>query len=100
ALVDRALERNNQIRQIFHRLPAPADELGLVAATAGGCDIDFAILSREAHRVPFLPLAAVTALPGASGDSAWNVVNQPVRDFADLLDRADIGFLIELALGG
>src|SRR5439155_11735794 len=76
-----------------------ADELRLVPA-AGVRDIDFGILAGEAQRKPFLPLAAVAALPGASGDRARNVVDQPVRDLAQFFDRADAGFLVELALGG
>src|ERR1700737_3589654 len=97
ALVDRALERNDQVGKILHRLPAPADELRLVAA--GARDIDFGILPGETNRVPFLPLAAIAALPGAAGNGAWNVIDQPVRDLTELLDRADAGFLIEFALG-
>src|SRR5262249_11200613 len=99
AIVDRALERNDQIREIFHRLPAPADELGLVAA-GRMLDIDLAVLAGEAHGEPFLPLAAIASLPGAPCHRAWNVVGEPVRDFAELLDRADAGLLVELALGG
>jgi hypothetical protein len=95
ALVDRAFERNDQIGEIFHRLPPPADELGLVPTAAGGCDIDLAILTREAYGVPFLPLAAVAALPGPAGNGARNIIDQPIGDFAELLDGADAGFLIE-----
>src|SRR5437879_375418 len=65
-LIDRPLERDDQLREIFHRLPAPADELGLVAA-AGVGDVDLAVLAGEAGREPFLALAAKAALPGAAG---------------------------------
>src|ERR1700692_2548720 len=88
ALIDRPLERNDQVGEILHRLPAPADELRLVAA-AGARDIDFGVLAGETHRVPFLPLAAIAALPGATGHGARDVVDQPVRDLAELLERAD-----------
>src|ERR1700688_5035222 len=97
ALIDRPLERNDQFGEVLHRLPAPVDEFRLVTA-AGAADVDFGVLAGETYRVPFLPLAAIAALPGAPGDGAWNVVDQPVRDLAELLDRADAGFLIELAL--
>src|SRR6185312_1944864 len=50
-------------------------------------------------REPFLALAAIAAFPGASRHSARNVVDQPVTDFGELFDRADVGFFIELALG-
>src|SRR4051812_47073914 len=83
--------------KVLHRLPAPGDELGLVAA-AGTGDVDLGILAGEAHREPFLPLSAVAALPGASGHGARNIIDQPVRYFAELLDRLDAGFFIELAL--
>src|ERR1700722_50680 len=98
ALIDRPLEGNDQVGEVLHRLPAPADELRLVTA-AGARDIDFGVLTGETHRVPFLPLAAIAALPGAPGDGARDVVDQPVRDLAELLDRADAGLLVELALG-
>src|SRR5436190_14275708 len=99
ALIDRALERHDQFRQVLHRLPAPGDEFRLVAA-AGLGDVDLGVLAGEARREPFLPLAAIASLPGAPGHGARNVVDQPVRDLAELLDRADAGLLIEFALGG
>src|SRR5437763_262842 len=42
--------------------------------------------------------SAIPTLPGASGNGAGNVVAQPLRHLAELLDRADAGFLIEFAL--
>src|ERR1700676_1466029 len=98
ALIDRPFERNDQVWKVLHRLPTPADELRLVAA-AGTGDVDLVVLADEANRVPFLPLAAIAPLPGAPGNGARNVIDQPVRDLAELLDRADAGFLIEFALG-
>src|ERR1044072_6458614 len=65
-LIDRALERHDQLREVFHRLPGPADEFRLVAAAAGVGDVDLAVLAGEAQREPFLPLAAVTAFPGTA----------------------------------
>src|SRR5436309_8475084 len=97
ALIDRALERNDQIGKIFHWLPAPAVELRLVTA-AGTFDVDLGVAAGEPQRVPFLPLAAIAALPGAPGDDAGDVVDQPVRHLAELLDRPDAGLLIEFAL--
>src|SRR6266404_1802014 len=44
ALIDRPLERDDQLGKILHRLPAPGDELRLVAA-AGTGDVDFGILA-------------------------------------------------------
>src|SRR5258706_10760967 len=99
ALVDRPLEWNDQIGEILHRLPTPTHELRLVT-TARARDIDLLVPAGETDRVPFLPLAAIAALPGAPGNRAWNVIDQPVRDLAELLDRADTGFLVELALRG
>jgi hypothetical protein len=63
-------------------------------------DIDFAIVPGKAHRKPFLHLAAIFALPGLADQLAWNVVAQPFGDFAEALDRADIGFLTQLAQRG
>src|SRR5882757_7946693 len=80
--IDRPLERHDQLGEILHRLPAPVDELGLVAA-AGARDIDLGILAGEANREPFLALAAITALPGPSRHGARNIVDQPVGDFAE-----------------
>src|SRR5260221_12522730 len=100
ALVTGRLERTDQLGKFLHRLPPPAHEFRFVAAAAGTRDIDFVVPAGEANRVPFLPLAAIAALPGAPGNRAWNVIDQPVRDLAELLDRADTGFLVELALRG
>src|SRR6266849_1388679 len=100
ALINRPFERNDQFGKVLHRLPTPADELRLVATAAGTRDIDLVVLAGEAYRVPFLPLAAIAALPGAAGNGAWNVIDQPVRDLAELLDRTDTGFLVEFPLRG
>src|ERR1700682_3196235 len=99
ALIDRALERNDQVGEILHRLPARADEFRLVAA-AGAGNIYLGVLAGETNRKPFLPLATIAALPGAPGHGAWNVVDQPIRDLAEFLDRADAGLLIQFALRG
>src|ERR1700739_2565454 len=87
ALIDRALERNDEIRQVFHRLPPPAHEFGLMPT--GACDICLAVFAGGTYRVPFLPLAAGAALPGPARDGARNIVDQPVRDLGQFLDRAD-----------
>src|SRR5262249_19192264 len=42
-------------------------------------------------------LSAVLALPGLAHDVAWDIVGKPVLDLAELLDRADVGLLVELA---
>src|SRR3981189_2351743 len=97
ALATRPLDRNDQVGEILHRLPAPVDELGLVA-TAPARDIDFGVLAGKSRPIPFLPLAPIAALPGAPGSGARKVIDQPIRDLAELLHRADAGFLIEFAL--
>src|SRR6185312_15457779 len=98
-LIDRALERHDQFGKVLHRLPAPLDEFRLVAA-AGARDVDFGVLAGEAHREPFLALAAIAALPGTPGDRARDVVDQPVADFGELLHRPHAGLHVELAAGG
>src|SRR5262245_50432873 len=95
-LIDLAFERNDQRRQLFQLLPPPGGELGLVA-TSRMRDVDLAVVTGEAHREPFLRLAAIPALPGLTHDLARDVIVEPVRDLAELLDRADIGLLVELA---
>src|ERR1700728_5358236 len=99
ALIDRAFERNDQVGKIPHRLPAPAHEFRLVAA-ARALDIHLGVLSDKANRIPFLPLAAIATLPGASGNGSWNVIDQPVRDLAELVDRAHAGFLVQFSPRG
>ena len=95
ALIDLALERNHETRKLVHVLPAPGDEFRLVAARAG--DVDLAFVAGKAQCEPFLRLPAILALPGLAEDVARDVVGQPVRDLAKLLDRADVGLLVELA---
>ena len=64
---------------------------------AGGLDIDLAVGTEEAEGVPLLLLPAISAAPGLADDVAGNIVGKPVGDLAELLDRADAGFLVELA---
>ena len=64
---------------------------------AGMFDIDLVLRAGEAQREPFLLLAAIFALPGLADDFARNVVGEPVRDFAETLDRADIGLFAQFA---
>src|SRR5262245_36295685 len=99
ALIDRPLERNDQLGKVLHRLPAPADKLRLVPAATGARDIDLAVLARVERRAPLLPLAAIAALPGAAGDRARDIVSEPVADLGELFDRADAGLLVQFALG-
>src|SRR6185312_1101912 len=68
-------------------------------APGGMRDVDLAVLAGEAQRVPLLALAAILAVPGLAGDLGRDVVAEPLLAAAELLDRADIGLLIELALG-
>ena len=63
-------------------------------------DIDFTFLPGKAHRKPFLRLSAIFALPGPADQLTGNVVAQPFGDFAEPLDRADIGFLVQFAQRG
>src|SRR5262245_56791578 len=95
-LVDRPFERNDQRRQLVHRLPSPVHELRLVAAGRMP-DVDLRILAGETQRVPLLRLPAELALPGFPDNFARDVVAQPLRHFAELLDRSDAGLLVELA---
>src|SRR5215469_939220 len=95
-LIDLALERDDQCRQVRHRLPAPGEKLGFV--TVGRMqNVDLALVTGEAYRVPFLALAAVFAAPRLAYDLARNFVRQPPLDLIETLDRADAGFLVELA---
>src|ERR1700678_213183 len=60
-------------------------------------DIHLALRARKPQGEPFLGLAAVFAAPGVAGDLRRYVVVEPFRDFAETFDRADIGFLAQLA---
>src|SRR5262245_32061401 len=68
-------------------------------AAGGMRDVDFAVLAGEAQRIPLLALPAIFSAPGLADDLAWNVVAELVLDLAELLHRADVGFLVELAQG-
>src|SRR3569833_454795 len=96
-LIRLALERHDEVGQVAHLDPAPVDELRRMMAAAGGGDVDLAVLADEAQREPLLLLALVLAAPGLADDLARNVVGEPARHLAKLLDRLDIGLLEELA---
>src|SRR5262249_60195600 len=66
-------------------------------AAGGMRDVNFALLAGETQGIPSLALPAVLAAPSVADDLARDVVTELVRDLAELFDRADIGFLIELA---
>src|SRR5262249_9624852 len=53
----------------------------------------------EAHGEPFLRLSAVFAFPGLTYDFSRNVVAEPVLNLPELLDRTDVGLLVEFAQG-
>src|SRR5271170_2405583 len=96
AVVNCALERHHELRDVLHRFPAPGAELRLHRAV-GLRDVDFALRAGKAHRKPLLGLTSVFALPGLTDDFARDVVFEPVRDLTDALDGADIGFFLQLA---
>ena len=60
-------------------------------------NIDFAIISRKAQRIPFLFLAAIFAAPRLLRDTARKIIGEPLADLAELFHRADIGFFVQLA---
>lgn len=99
ALIDRALERHDQVGNVLQRLPPPRSELSLDGAI-GMQDIDFALGTGEAQREPFLRLAAKPAFPGLTGDLARYVVFEPFRDLADAFHGANIGFFAKFPQRG
>ncbi len=99
ALVHGALERDDEVGKVAHRLPAPLDEFGLVAAGRRR-DVDLALVAGEAQRVPFLRLAAIFALPGVLGDILRQVVVEPAGNFVELADRRDVGLFLQFAQRG
>jgi hypothetical protein len=76
-LVDRPLERHDQIGEMVQRFPAPLGEFRLVTPGRIG-DVDFAVVAGEPQRVPFLALAAIFAVPGLAGELGRNVVAEPL----------------------
>src|SRR3954467_11022244 len=96
AFIDRSLERNDEVRKVRHRLPAPLDEFGLMPA--GRLEnIDLAVVAGETQRVPLLRLAAILAFPSLLRDLLGQIVVEPLGDFGELLHRGDVGLLGELA---
>src|SRR5882672_2601349 len=93
-LIDLPLERDDERGQLFQTLPEPRREFRFV--TGRVIDIDLAVIAGEPHREPLLCLSAIFAFPRLAHDLARDVVGEPVRDLGQLLDRADIGLLVEL----
>ena len=52
-------------------------------------------VKRSAYHFCFCP--RYLPFQACADDLARNVVGEPFRDLAELLDRADVGFLVELA---
>src|SRR5689334_1060187 len=77
-LVDLALERHDEVRQLLHRPPRPLIEFGRV--TAGRrVDLDLALVALEAVGEPFLRLTAIAALEGDADQMRRQVIVDPVR---------------------
>src|SRR5215475_8934603 len=66
-------------------------------AAGGMGDVDLAVVSGEAQRIPFLTLPAVFAAPSLAQDLARDVVAELFRDLVELFDRTDVGLLVEFA---
>src|SRR5439155_1451948 len=81
---------------VLAEMAAPCHEFRLMAAGRMR-EVDLAVVAGAAQRVPFLALAAIFAAPGITNDLARNIVGEPVRDLAELLDGTDVGFLVKLA---
>src|SRR5262245_24220900 len=60
-------------------------------------DVDLALIAGEAHGEPFLRLPAILSLPSLPHDVTRDVIGEPILALAELLDRADVGLLVELA---
>ena len=95
-----ALERHDQVGELFELFPAPFVELGRVGAAAGLEDVDLTVGAGEAEGEPALALAAILSLQRNTEGFVGQVVIDPVVDFGDELDRADRGLLEQLAIGG
>src|SRR5690606_3196282 len=95
-LVNRSLERNDQVGKLGHLAPPPAVELGL---SASRLDVDLAVVAPKPHCEPALTLAAIFALERNAEQGLGQVVRQPLRDFSDYFGAGDPGFLAQLAIG-
>jgi hypothetical protein len=94
--VDLALERHHEVGDVAQRFPAPSGKFRFVRAVRMD-DIDLAVLSGEAQREPLLRLTAIPALPCLANDIAGNVIVEPLCDFTEAFDRADVCLLAEFA---
>ena len=68
--VDRALERNDEIGQAAHLLPAPLVEFRPVAPSARMADVDLAVVALEAEGEPFLRLPTIP--PFQARPATWS----------------------------
>src|SRR5262245_44612179 len=73
-LIDLALERDDESRQLLHPLPAPFGKFRLVPAGRAR-NVDLVLIAGEAHCEPFLSLSAILALPGLADNVARDVVS-------------------------
>src|SRR3954452_4349743 len=96
AFIDGSLERNDEVRKVRHRLPAPLDKFRLMSAGRLE-DVDLAVVAGEAQRVPFLRLSAVLTLPGLLRDLLRQIVVEPIGNLSELLHRGDVRLLGEFA---
>ena len=89
------LERQDELRNVGHRLPAPGRKLGLVMTAGGMRDVDRGSAPTKRSAEPSLCLPPRYCPPSASPSPALaNLVREPFVDLAEALDRADAGLLV------
>src|SRR5690242_9808542 len=94
-LVERALERHDEVGHLLQRGPAPGRELRVAAG-----DVDIAVLAGEAEGEPSLALAAEAAAPETGDQLVRQVVAEPVAALGQELGRGRADLLLQLAPGG
>src|SRR6266446_8377479 len=96
-VIELPLEWYDQFGKAFRRDPFPGVEFRVL-----GCEVDIAVLAGEAHREPFLALAAIAAAPHPAElhpQLFGHVVMQPAAALAEDLGLVGADLLLELAQG-
>src|SRR5690349_9433256 len=91
AFIDRALERDDEARDLAGLDPSPGGKFGM-----GSGDVDVAVRAGEAHREPFLSLASPPAAPEPPLQLGRQVVVEPALCLADELGLGRADLLLEL----
>src|SRR5579862_1934840 len=90
--IELALERHDEADELVARHPFPRIELGVM-----GVELDVGVAPQEAHREPFLHLAAIAPAPSLEMKLAGQLVSEPLLGLGEDLGTVGADLFLQFA---